>query len=67
MTTDSQQVVRAAIPRAQALVFQPELTHSVWVDVMHRKRSRKALENMLRKRVNSGEYIGYRMITIETV
>lgn len=55
----------SAIPRAQALIFQPELTHSVWTDVMHRKRSRKSLEAMLRKGVRSGEYVGYRLLTIE--
>ena len=52
-------------PRAQALIFQPELTHSVWIDVMHRKRSRKSLETMLRKGVRSGEYVGYRLLNIE--
>ena len=52
-------------PRAQALIFQPELTHSVWTDVMHRKRSRKSLEAMLRKGVRSGEYVGYRLLNIE--
>ena len=55
----------SAIPSAQALIFQPELTHSVWTDVMHRKRSRKSLEAMLRKGVRSGEYVGYRLLTIE--
>lgn len=55
----------SAIPRAQALIFQPELTHSVWTDVMHRKRSRKSLEAMLRKEVRAGRYMGYRLLTIE--
>ena len=32
---------------------------------MHRKRSRKSLEAMLRKGVRSGEYVGYRLLTIE--
>ena len=55
----------SAIPRAQVLIFRPELTHSVWTDVMHLKRSRKSLEAMLRKGVRSGEYVGYRLFTIE--
>ena len=32
---------------------------------MHRKRSRKSLETMLRKGVRSGEYVGYRLLNIE--
>jgi hypothetical protein len=55
----------SAMPSAQALIFQPELTHSVWTDVMHRKRSRKSLEAMLRKEVRAGRYVGYRLLTIE--
>lgn len=55
----------SAIPAAQVLVYQPELTHSVWTDVMHRKRSRQSLEAMLQKGVRSGEYVGYRLLTIE--
>lgn len=55
----------SAIPYAQALIFQPELTHSVWTDVMHRKRSRKSLEALLRKEVRAGRYVGYRLLTIE--
>ena len=54
----------STIPAAQVLVYQPELTHSVWTDVMHRKRSQKSLEAMLRKGVRSGEYVGYRLLTI---
>lgn len=56
----------SAIPAAQVLVYQPELTHSVWTDVMHRKRSQKSLEAMLRKGVRSGEYVGYRLLTIHS-
>ena len=54
----------SAIPSAQVLVYQPDLTHSVWTDVMHRKRSQKSLEAMLRKGVRSGDYVGYRLLTI---
>ena len=49
---------------AQVLVFEPKLTHSVWCDFMHRRRSLKTLEAELRKRVRSGEFVGYRLITI---
>ncbi len=55
----------SAIPSAQVLIFKPELTHSVWIDVLHRKRSRKRLEAMLRNGVRSGEYVGYRLLAIE--
>lgn len=55
----------SAIPKAQVLVYEPRITHSVWTDVMHRNRSRKSLEAMLRKGVRSGEYVGYRLLTIE--
>lgn len=53
------------LPRAQVLVFEPKLTHSVWQDVSHHKRTRKGLEAMLRKGVKSGEYVGYRLMTVE--
>ena len=54
------------IPRAQVLIFQPKLTHSVWVDVIHQKRSLKSLEAILRKGVISGKYAGYRIIRVES-
>jgi hypothetical protein len=50
---------------AQVLVFQPELTHSVWTDFMSRARTQEALEKQLRKGVRSGEYVGYRLHRIE--
>ena len=50
---------------AQELVFQPELTHSVWTDFMSRARTQEALEKQLRKGVRSGEYVGYRLHRIE--
>lgn len=49
---------------AQVLVFQPELTHSVWTDFMHRFRSQESLERYLRKAVKKGEYVGYRILTV---
>ena len=54
----------SALPCAQVLKFQPELTHSVWVDFEHRKRTVKGLEKVLRDGVLSGEHIGYRLITV---
>lgn len=51
-------------PYAQVLVFQPELTHSVWLDHWHRCRSKESLEKRLRKGVREGRYVGYRLLTI---
>lgn len=50
--------------KAQVLIYQPELTHSVWVDHLHSKRSVESLRKSLRKAVQKGEYVGYRLITI---
>lgn len=53
------------IPSAQVLVHQPELTHSVWTDFVHRCRSLDALRKKLRLAVRKGEYVGYRLLRIE--
>ena len=51
---------------AQVFVFQPELTHSIWIDfVDERPRSREETERYLREGVERGEYVGYRFIQIE--
>lgn len=51
--------------RAQVLVFQPELTHSVWTDIQSRARTRAGLEKQPRAGVRSGEYVGYRLHRVE--
>jgi DNA-binding winged helix-turn-helix (wHTH) protein len=50
--------------RAEVLVFQPELTHSVWIDHMSGHRTVDSLRQSLRKSVRKGEYVGYRIHTI---
>ena len=54
-------------PRLQAmvLVYQPELTHSVWQDFMCRCRTQEAFERLLRKGVRDGEWVAWRLIRIE--
>ena len=54
----------AKMPAAMVLVFQPELTHSVWQDFISRARSRKNLERILRKGVRDGDWVAWRLITI---
>jgi hypothetical protein len=53
------------LPQAMVLVYQPELTHSVWQDLMHHKRTLKGLEAALRKGVRDGEWVAWRLIHIE--
>lgn len=52
------------LPSAMVLVYQPKLTHSVWQDVMHNKRTFRGLEKMLKDGVKKGEYVGFRFMTI---
>ena len=51
--------------RAMVLVYQPELTHSVWQDVISRHRTAKGLEKYLRKGVKDGKWWGWRIIRVE--
>jgi hypothetical protein len=53
------------VPQVMVLEYQPELTHSVWVDYRHRCRSFSTLIAKLRKEAKAGRFIGYRLITIE--
>lgn len=50
--------------RVMVLKYEPDLTHSVWVDYFTRCRSRKSLLKLLRKEVKAGNYVGYRLITV---
>jgi hypothetical protein len=52
--------------RAQVLVFEPALTHSVWQDFESRARTRDGLERQLRNGVCAGRFVGYRLLRIET-
>lgn len=49
---------------AMVLTYEPRLTHSVWVDLVHRARTEKGLVRLLRRGVRSGEWVGWRLITI---
>ena len=51
--------------RAMVLVFQPELTHSVWQDLISRHRTIEGLERHLRKGVRKGDWVGWRIIRVE--
>lgn len=53
------------LPSAQVLIFEPLLTHSVWVDFQSRSRTLNGLLKQLRAGVCSGEYVGYRLIEIQ--
>lgn len=54
----------ARLPKVMILQFQPELTHSVWVDFEHRCRSMASLIRLLRFMVEKGDAIGYRLIDV---
>ena len=53
------------LPSVQVLVFEPRLTHSVWVDFVHRCRTLMGLLKKLQAGVRSGEYVGYRLIEVK--
>lgn len=53
------------LPSAMVLVYQPELTHSVWMDFDHRKRTVESLEKELRRGVRKGEWVAWRLIRVE--
>lgn len=55
---------------AQVLVYQPELTHSMWVDHYGEdsdgcRLSREDLVEQLKAGVRSGEWVGWRLMRIE--
>lgn len=51
---------------AMVLQYEPRLTHSIWVDLMHRARTESGLIRLLRKGVKTGQWIGWRLVTIHT-
>ncbi len=53
------------LPKVMVLAFEPALTHSVWRDYSHRRRTLRGLHNELREGVKSGRFVGYRLIRIE--
>jgi len=46
------------------LKFEPDLTHSVWVDYMCRARTINGLMKQLRRDIKAGVYGGYRLMTV---
>ncbi len=50
--------------KAMVLVYQPELTHSVWQDFISRHKTIDGLEKALRKGVRNGKWVGWRLMTI---
>ena len=51
-------------PRAMVLIYRPELTHSVWVDLISQHRTEAGLEKHLRKGVKNGDWLGWRIIQV---
>lgn len=47
------------------LVYQQELTHSVWQDFESRARTMEGLEKQLKAGVRSGEWVAWRIMRIE--
>lgn len=52
------------LPSAQVFVYEPRLSHSIWVDYYSRARTVEGLVRNLRKSVKSGKYLGYRLIHV---
>lgn len=53
-----------SLPRVMVLQFEPQLTHSVWIDFYHRKQSMGSLLRCLRSEIKAGHYAGYRLMTV---
>lgn len=53
------------LPDSMVLVYQPELTHSVWVDHVTRARTVKGLERGLKQGVKDGRYVAWRLMRTE--
>lgn len=52
-------------PRAMVLVYQPELSCSVWQDFECRARSIAGLERQLKQGVRCGDWVAWRLMRIE--
>ena len=50
--------------QAMVLIYQPELTHSVWVDLISQHRTEAGLEKHLRKGVKDGDWVGWMIIQV---
>jgi hypothetical protein len=50
--------------RAMVLVFQPELTHSVWIDYWSKARTMTGLIKDLQRGVKDGRFVAYRLIHV---
>lgn len=48
----------------QALIYQPELTHSVWTEIRHQCRGIAGIRRMAWREIESGRWVGYRVATI---
>jgi len=55
---------QAPLPRVMVLIYQPELTHSVWQDYRHRCRTANGLQKLLKREKLSGRIVAHRLITI---
>jgi len=56
--------LQTRLPQIQVLIFEPELTHSVWSDYWPRARTMKGLMRELRTEIKAGRFVGYRFLTI---
>lgn len=55
----------STLPRAMVLVYQPELSCSVWQDFECRARSVTGLERQLKQGVRCGDWVAWRLLRIE--
>lgn len=69
VTTEGQQTPClspcSTLPRAMVLVYQPELSCSVWQDFECRARSIGGLERQLKQGVRCGDWAAWRLMRIE--
>lgn len=56
---------RSKLPSAMVLVYQPELTCSIWQDFISKHRTLNGLEQRLKQGVRNGEWVAWRLMRIE--
>lgn len=57
--------MNSKMPSAMVLVYQPELSCSVWQDFKCRARTVAGLERQLKQGVVCGDWVAWRLIRIE--
>ena len=65
VTGNSSTTLCSTLPRAMVLVYQPELSCSVWQDFECRARSIAGIERQLKQGIRCGDWVAWRLMRIE--